>query len=299
MGPVFVYSRWFPADRLATFTGLQVSIGGVGTLLATAPLAFAAATIGWRGAFYIAAAATTIVAVAVAFLVVDTPGRKDTPNPQTESLVESLVGVVEIFRNRQTPLLFAMQFTGYACFISVLGLWGAPYLTDVHGLSQSQAGEILFMMALAIMAAQALWGPIDRVLNSRKKPVIAGAILTAGLLAILGLWPSPPVWAAASLLIILGLVGGYTPIVLVHGRFLFPERLAARGMTTLNMGVMLGVSFFQSVSGVVIGRYDLINGAYPEIAYRSVFGLLSVSLFIAVAIYAFSTDAKPNPKISR
>src|SRR5262245_58145522 len=46
-----VYARRFPSDRFATLTGLQVGIGTVGTLVATAPLAVSTATIGWRNSF--------------------------------------------------------------------------------------------------------------------------------------------------------------------------------------------------------------------------------------------------------
>src|SRR5262249_25602704 len=45
------YARRFPPDRFATLAGLQVGIGTLGALLATAPLAFSTATIGWRGRF--------------------------------------------------------------------------------------------------------------------------------------------------------------------------------------------------------------------------------------------------------
>ena len=41
-----VYARRFPPDRFATLTGMQVGIGTIGTLIATAPLAFSTATVG-------------------------------------------------------------------------------------------------------------------------------------------------------------------------------------------------------------------------------------------------------------
>src|SRR5262249_17751638 len=43
-----VYAQRFRPERFATLTGLQVGIGTLGTLMATAPLALSTAAIGWR-----------------------------------------------------------------------------------------------------------------------------------------------------------------------------------------------------------------------------------------------------------
>ena len=51
MAPCALYARWFPPDRFSTFTGIQLGLGTLGALLATAPLAFATAAVGWRMTF--------------------------------------------------------------------------------------------------------------------------------------------------------------------------------------------------------------------------------------------------------
>ena len=53
-----VYARRFPPDRFATISGLHIGVGTLGTLIATAPLAFSTATIGWRNSFLAVAAFT-------------------------------------------------------------------------------------------------------------------------------------------------------------------------------------------------------------------------------------------------
>ena len=61
-----VYARRFPPDRFAMLAGLQVGMGTVGALLATAPLAFSTATIGWRGSFLGVAAVTFLIGLFIA-----------------------------------------------------------------------------------------------------------------------------------------------------------------------------------------------------------------------------------------
>ena len=73
MGPLAIYARRFPPERFATLTGMQIGFGSIGGLLATAPLAFAAAMIGWRGSFLAVAAVTAVIALLVAVVVTDEP----------------------------------------------------------------------------------------------------------------------------------------------------------------------------------------------------------------------------------
>ena len=56
-------------------TGLQLGIGSIGTLLATAPLAYATTLIGWRGSFLAVAIITCLILVWIAFEVTDKSPR--------------------------------------------------------------------------------------------------------------------------------------------------------------------------------------------------------------------------------
>ena len=45
MAPVALYARWFPPERFSTLAGIHLGVGSLGALLATAPLAFTAASV--------------------------------------------------------------------------------------------------------------------------------------------------------------------------------------------------------------------------------------------------------------
>ena len=70
MAPLALYAKRYPPDRFATLVGIQIGLGTLGTLLATAPFAFAVAMIGWRLSF---------VAIAVFVLVATADGRNGGP----------------------------------------------------------------------------------------------------------------------------------------------------------------------------------------------------------------------------
>ena len=85
-------------------------------------------------------------------------------------------------------------------------------------------------------------------------------------------------------------------MVMTHGRGIFPDRLIGRGIATINTSVMLGVAVMQTLSGLIIGAFEpLANGERSEIAYRSLFGFLTVILLVAVTTYGvLSEDVRPS-----
>ena len=74
-----------------------------------------------------------------------------------------------------------MHFFAYAAMLTVLGIWGGPYLYDVHKLDGVARGNVLLAMGLAQTLGILAYGPMDRVLRSRKKVVIGGTYISAGL----------------------------------------------------------------------------------------------------------------------
>ena len=69
MAPLALYARRFPPERFTMLAGIQIAIGTIGTLLVTAPLAWASATIGWRATFLVVAGLVVACAALVAIVV--------------------------------------------------------------------------------------------------------------------------------------------------------------------------------------------------------------------------------------
>jgi MFS family permease len=304
MAPLAIYAHRFAPERFGLLTGVHVGIGSIGTLIATAPLAFAAAMIGWRSSFLIVAAVTCVLAAWVAVVVQDTrirssgasaggggpPGAPAPVATAPETLAASFIGIVSVLRIPSVPRLFLVHLTGYSSFLLVVGLWGGPYLTHVYGYDLKGRGDILFVSAVAQIVASFVWGPMDRLLGSHKIPVLLGAGLTAATLAaiaILGTLSAPMLvlW-----FIVLGFITAYTPVMIAHGRSLFPPHLLGRGITVMNLGTMGGVFLVQAVSGVVLDLFPTVDGAYPLDAYRLLFGLQAVAVLLSGLFYLGAYD---------
>ena len=290
--PLAIYAKRFPPKQFATLTGLQIGLGSVGALIATAPLAYGTAAIGWRGCFLLVAIVTVVIGILVA-IVVQEPVDSDHSASRRESLREAIAGVAAVIRTPSVGHLFAMQMVAYSSFGLVAGLWGGPYLSDVYGYGLVVRGDFLLILVLAQIVGSLTWGPSERLFKGYKTPVLLGALLTAavlGFIAVIG--TLEPVWLAVWFGA-LGLASGYVPVLIAHGKALFPPHLVGRGITVFNMGTMGGVFVAQMLSGLIINQFaESPDGAYPLVAYRVVFGLQAVLILLASVGYLRSRDPK-------
>ena len=298
IGSMVVISRWFPPDRFSILTAIVLSIGLLGNLAATTPLAWASQAIGWRAVFGVAVAFTALAAMAVWWLVRDAPPGHPflarTPEPPRQMLQ----GLMEVLRNPRLKPILALNFCNYACTFTVQGLWGGPFLREVHGLSPIEAGNVLLLAVIAYQAGMLAFGPLDRLLDTRKWIAFGGTTVNIGILATLAFASQPPVWLPICAIIGVGFFSASSTMVMTHGRGIIPDRLIGRGISTMNTSVMLGVACMQTLSGIIIGAFEpLASGARTEEAYRALFGTLTLVLIVAVAIYSRSQDVKPSEEM--
>ena len=179
IGSMVVISRWFPPDRFSTMAAMVLSIGLIGNLLATTPLAWGTELIGWRGVFGIVVVFTALAAIAVWLVVRDAPPGHPFLQRKTETPGEMLRGMVEVLRNPQLPFILTLNFCNYACTFTVQGLWGGPFLREVHGLTIIESGNVLLAAVIAYQVGMLIFGPLDRMLDTRKWIAIGGTMTIA------------------------------------------------------------------------------------------------------------------------
>lgn len=294
MAPLLIYARMFSPRRFATLTGIQLGLGSVGTLAATAPLAYISASYGWRSGFVIVAVVTGIAALMVALA---TRGRLPAPTHSDESqtLADSFKGVIAAMRQKDTLRLFLLHASGYPVFAAMLGLWGGPYLSDIHGLGLTERGNLLFIMAASQITGLFLWGTSDRLFHSRKIPILMGGSVTVLLLTTLALWPEMPLAYVTVLLAALGLSCAVTPVITAHGKSLFPPHLTGRGLTFMNIGSMGGAFVLQGLTGMIIGLFvQPTPGTNSAAAYQAGFGTLAIIMAVALLVYLGARDTSPD-----
>jgi MFS family permease len=299
MGALVVAARWFPPDRFAMVSSVVFAVaGGLGNGLGATPMAAAAEWIGWRWAFVGVAGVTALSALLIAMIARDAPPGHPFWIRKPESAAASLAGVLEVARLPGMWRILIMAMVGYPTLITVLGAWGGPYLADVFGLDAIARGNMLALVAGGNVIGFAIFGPLDRWLDTRKGVVMIGTCMGTLIAGALAVWPHPPLVAAVTLLVLFGATAAFSITNIAMGRSLVPERLMGRGVTMVNFATFVGNALLQIVAGHLIGFF-VSTGPAPETAYRFLFAVLAAVYIVAMLIYLPLPDRKPSADRAR
>jgi predicted MFS family arabinose efflux permease len=292
-GAFYVLAQWLPQGQVVQRVGMLNSFAAIGTLSATTPLAALIATIGWRDSYWIFTGGVAVLLVAVWLSVRDAPPGAAPPAARGERIGDVVRGVGESLRQPgMGRLLLAGLPISAASTIS--GVWGAPYLRDVHQLSAIESGNVLLAMACCAIAGHTLLGLIARRGNSLKLAMGTGMTLVTLAIAGLAVIDRPPVLLVTGLLCVIGLFASFPMLVFAHARGLVPPHLMGRGVSTANMGVMMAIAAMQLAFGAIVGLFVLPGEVPPEIAYRAGFAAQAVVSLLALLVYLPIRDVKPQ-----
>lgn len=277
MASYYIFARTFPAALFATLAGAVIGIGSLGNILGAWPLAWASEVYGWRAALWVMAVITALVAAVLWFVIPDPP-RADAPQGQKPRLRD-------VLRIRALWWMMPLLFVNYAPAAGLRGLWAGPYLTDLYSVGAHVVGQITLIMALAMIAGNFAYGPLDRLLGTRKWVILGGNLCGAAALGVLAFAPGMGLWASAALLAAVGFFGASFPMLMAHGRSFIPPHLTGRGVTLINLFSIGGVGLLQVASGHVHRLAGGDNGAYSLL-----FGFFAMLMLAGCAVYLFATD---------
>ena len=162
----------------------------------------------------------------------------------------------------------------------------------MHGLSPVARGNVLLALNVAMILGVLAYGPLDRLFDTRKWVVAAGAAMTVLVLAVMAAAPRWPLWQIVGLLVAFIGLGGYQMILHAHTRAILPDHLVGRGLTVQNTAAFVGVFVMQWASGIIIGAFG--DAGDPALPYRLVFAFLGGSTLVALLVYLRIEDAKPS-----
>ena len=292
-GAFMLITRFYPSDRLTSIAGSMNSFAMLGMLLATFPLAYLVTVIGWRDGFTLIAIAALVLTAFSAFVIRDWPDAPQTTGTSDENLHQIFDGVREALKTRNV-LKISSAGISLSTGSLFLGLWGGPYLYDVHSLTETERGKVLMFMAFGGVTGHFLFGRMARVLNTLKGIVLFGSGLATGVMGIMALWMDPSRLTVTLLFVVLGFACGFPSILLAHARAIMPDRLIGRGIAVVNTGIMISIALMQTAVGIII-NFSAGPGLAPDAeSYQLVFSFLAVMAFASFLIYASVDDQPPR-----
>ncbi len=279
---------WFPVDRFAFVSGLVVSIGVLGNLLAATPLALLEITVGWRMSFLIFAAANAVI---VTIFIVVARDRPPGAPPFDGKATSALKGLGRLIGMYSYWAISFSNFVRYGYFAALQSLWAAPFLVYGLGLSELSAGNALLCMGIGYMVGLPVFGSLsDRVVRSRKKVVLASTVVFAVITASVALWTdSIPLWTILGTFFLLGVTASPGQILYAHMKELMPTAMVAQAMTAVNLFTILGVGVVTHFLGFLIGD-DSAGLRGPE-AFRPIWYAGAIGLAVVAALYSRVPDS--------
>lgn len=297
-------ASWYEAAEFGTMNGLTIAVAGLGGILATAPLALAAGTFGWR-ATTLALGITGLGFVAVVYVIIeDTPpdaGFRPIGAEDEHALTSAEVAnnLRTVLGERETWVVGIMLFCSLGMLITLLGLWGVPYIVQTYEVSVTTASWFTLLGSIGVLVGPPVFGWLSDQLERRALLILvggAGYLVGFGLLSVFG---QPPLLVVAVVYFVLGvLLGAFT-----LGFPLIKERhdTVASGVSTatINGAGFLGAAIFPTLLGYVLDVYwtgELLGGArvYTEFGYRVSFGIATATSLVALLCSAWLYHRDPT-----
>ena len=302
VGLLKLATQWFPARYYAMMAGVALFIGMMGAVSAGTPLRILVHHFDWRSVIMASALLMLVVAILVWVFVRDYPherGFQDyaaTNGAGREQTMKGILdGILEVFRYRNTSLLFIIPGGIVGSVLTFSGLWGVPFLSTHHGLNTTQAAAL----TSTLLVAMAISGPFsgwfsDRI--GRRKPLYIGGAATAlvGWIAIIYA-RDLSVYSLVGLMILTGLSSGVMVVSFAFAQESVPPALAGTVAGVINTGVMVGPMLLQPGVGWVLDakweglRQDSVR-VYGMAAYQSGFTLMLAWVGLSLILLFFTRE---------
>lgn len=279
MASYYIFARVYSPAVFATLAAVILGVGSVGNLASALPTTLAVEAFGWRAVMLGSAGVSAAVAAGVFWLVRD-PGR---------ILSEERGSLLGLLKVPALWLIFPLMAVQYAPAAGARGLWIGPYFRDVFGAGDTLVGNVTLIMGAAMIAGTLAYGPLDRILGTRKWVIFWGNAVSLAACLGLAFWSVESLWLAVALFVAVGFFGASFPMMMAHGRAFFPAHLVGRGVTLMNLFAIGGVGALQLATGTLY-RAAQEGATRPEEPYQALFVFYAALVAGGLALYLFARD---------
>jgi MFS family permease len=277
-------AQWFAPAKVALVTGIAVSIGGLGSVLSTVPVAAALPALGWRGVLWVLCGLSAATAVWIFVSVPERRGGNAGGGVGAElGVMGSILGSRVFWRFAPAvAMLSVLNFT-------YLGLWVGPWLRDVAGYDSRESASTLLAYTVTMMVGALVVGAATSRAKSRGyPPMLVTLACTAGQVAAqigLALQPAAPLVVGGLWMLFAFCVAGATAGYITVGQ-MFPPEQTARVATAINTLTLGGAFVLQAAIGWVLDFWPRTgSGGWDPRGYSAALAFsLLLQLFIAARL---------------
>ncbi len=245
-----ISAQWFDERQFASMASLVNFIGLCGAVSATIPLAWLITVVSWRSVFVAIGVASMAVAVATWWLSVDhaAPSPAALSNRSNRSTWRA--DLIAVMKNRATWPAFWVGFGLSGSYMSFVGLWLAPFLTQVYGKSTVVASQHASVIVIALALSALVVARISDGMQ-RRKPVLIGVALLYVALWVVWLIGVPGKWTFA-MCALTGLAAPGFTLAWSCVKEVNPPQHAGMAISVANSGGFLAAGILQPLAGALL-----------------------------------------------
>ena len=246
---------WFDENRFATMVGVCLLVGNLGSVLAGSPLSVTAQAIGWRTVFLSVGMISMILGALCWWVVRDSPALPDSDATEKSTPVayaQVWAGLKSVLSNRDTLPALLINAGMSGSFFTFVGLWGAPYLMQAHGMSKASASFHLSLWALGFAVGCFSIGSLSDRLGRRKPVMIAVSHLYALMWLVLLSCVALPVTLSYGLFVLMGVLTSGFSLTWACAKEVNAPKLSGMSTSVANMGGFLTAALMQPFVGWVM-----------------------------------------------
>ncbi|PSP46883.1 MFS transporter [Halobacteriales archaeon QH_6_66_25] len=286
-------ANWYRTDEFGTMIGLTAGIAGLGAIFATTPLAVAIDRVGWRPTLTALGVLGFVGGALVFLLARKSPANAglepidDVPEQPSVTLRETGAYLTELAGDLDQWLLSIVFFATNGTVLTVIGLWGVPYLVVVYDVSVTTASTYTLLGSVGILVGGPAVGWVSDRLGRRILPMIAGLSAFLAALLVVPVVGKPPLALVAAAYFVIGFAVGFAMLALSAVKEKYPPDASGVATATVNAWGFVGATVLPTLMGIALDEYrtdDTVAGSvvYTEFGYRVAFAITAVAVVVAI-----------------
>ncbi|MBW2603545.1 MAG: MFS transporter [Deltaproteobacteria bacterium] len=292
-------SLWFRKKEFATMIGLLMSMGNLGAVIATTPLAWTAATWGWRKTFFLIGGITLGLAFVTLLLTRDypRPSEQVQVNPASASGSDpgSRAKAAQVTASGRFWIIAAIFFGIYGTLVTLQGLWATPFLMTVLGIERIFASKLNMLIPVGVIIGAPFFGRlIDQFsLDKRNTLIVILTVYTLAWVGIVFFFSQLGTVGLSMMLLVMGIAaGGFISALWGIVQETTPWEILGLISGILNPAPFLGVAAFQVLTGAILDRSGRVGDLYPLSGFRNAFSICLFGIVICLVLSFFLPGSK-------
>jgi MFS family permease len=295
VGTLAIAGYWFKPAQYALLAGLLQTVGMSGAIFGQAPLRQMVESLGWRGTILVLALVALIIAALLFWLV----PLRSSEQKQHRTQHGILKGLKAVTINPQTWVCSIIGFGMASTMLAFGGLWGVPWLNNVHGYTTTEAAAVTSMLFVGWAIFSPLCGWASDRMGRRNIILLAGSVTALAALTIL-IFSTPGNTPLLMLLIfVMGAGGSAMTVCFGSVKELNDANYSSTSLGLMNMCIVGSGAVMQPLIGWLLDlnwNGDLLDGArvYSASNYTVALGSLLVTNLTAffAALFLRETNCR-------